>query len=645
MFECNNVKSDLSEQIIQILSNELSSYIDFSYEKRSLLFFENKRLKLKYFNKQKKHEIFKFYSNKNKVLINKSVFVPSGLFCFPITDSILRSNCYELNYMENFPSFKHFDKSIEDVILIQDTFHVYPNSFDYKEKISNSVFWIWAFIKIVIISHFNHKITFDEENIYKLISYLSLLLGKDPKYLYRLISKFLWKVKLISKDKEKKYIAFSNYRMGYCQMCRKYFCNVHFYNSIKEKVYHGIKIVSSHLAKLSGERHFLYKKGRMSFMNDYENTIKCQKNLTLCKLYFEEEKTSTFNCSINKLNNFGENHFQIFSKMNKEDFYYLNGLITTGLFSNSCLISRMFQYKYKCIDLNKIISIITRSDFEKEIDLYLSIDTFGGISLPIISNEKMSIIFNNIAPGPPINSYHKNNIIKLNTKEENYIDYLPCNHPGDCEKDICDCYKRGGCEKFCFCQKNCAIKFRGCKCISGCPRNEENDILNDCQCIQLGRECDPDLCPNCVNCNNMKMYYKQSKKAVLGKSKIISSNGLFAYEDIKKFELIGVYEGEIVEKKELERRSILNEILERNYAFSSTVKYDIDAFRMGNSMRYINHSSFGYENCMARSIYVRGSMKIGLFALRNIPKGHEIYFDYKMKELPWVHEYNKKYGD
>lgn len=204
MFECNNVKSDLSEQIIQILSNELSSYIDYSYEKRSLLFLENKRLKLKYFNKQKKHEIFKFYSNKNKVLINKSVFIPSGLFCFPITDSILRSNCYELNYMENFPSFKHFDKSIEDVILIQDTFHVYPNSFDYKEKISNSVFWIWAFIKIVIISHFNHKITFDEENIYKLISYLSLLLGKDPKYLYRLISKFLWKVKLISKDKEKK---------------------------------------------------------------------------------------------------------------------------------------------------------------------------------------------------------------------------------------------------------------------------------------------------------------------------------------------------------------------------------------------------------------------------------------------------------
>lgn len=54
MFECNNVKSDLSEQIIQILSNELSSYIDYSYEKRSLLFLENKRLKLKYFNKQKK---------------------------------------------------------------------------------------------------------------------------------------------------------------------------------------------------------------------------------------------------------------------------------------------------------------------------------------------------------------------------------------------------------------------------------------------------------------------------------------------------------------------------------------------------------------------------------------------------------------
>ena len=100
----------------------------------------------------------------------------------------------------------------------------------------------------------------------------------------------------------------------------------------------------------------------------------------------------------------------------------------------------------------------------------------------------------------------------------------------------------------------------------------------------------------------------------------------------------------MVEKDELERRSIINMAFERNYGFELTEEFDIDATRFGNLLRYVNHSSYGYENCYAREKFVRGDIKIVIFAKRNIKKGEELYFDYHMKNSPWVLKYNKLYG-
>ena len=62
-------------------------------------------------------------------------------------------------------------------------------------------------------------------------------------------------------------------------------------------------------------------------------------------------------------------------------------------------------------------------------------------------------------------------------------------------------------------------------------------------------------------------------------------------------------------------------------------------------MRCVNHSSHGYENCYAKIKFVKGNFKIGLYALRLIRKGEELYFDYKIdSNLGWLSRYNRLYG-
>ena len=125
---------------------------------------------------------------------------------------------------------------------------------------------------------------------------------------------------------------------------------------------------------------------------------------------------------------------------------------------------------------------------------------------------------------------------------------------------------------------------------------------------------------------------------------ITDGAGLFAAEFIKKNELIGKYIGEVIEKEEVERRSIINIPFDRNYAFELDDFYDIDATRYGNKMRYINHSSFGYENSYARNVIVRGNTEILFYAKRDIKKGEEIYLDYHMNNCSWINKYNKTFG-
>jgi histone-lysine N-methyltransferase ASH1L len=55
----------------------------------------------------------------------------------------------------------------------------------------------------------------------------------------------------------------------------------------------------------------------------------------------------------------------------------------------------------------------------------------------------------------------------------------------------------------------------------------------------------------------------------------------------------------------------------------------IDATRYGNLLRFTNHSCS--PNCEMQKWNVRGVLRVGLFAIKEIPAGSELCFDYQME--------------
>jgi hypothetical protein len=84
----------------------------------------------------------------------------------------------------------------------------------------------------------------------------------------------------------------------------------------------------------------------------------------------------------------------------------------------------------------------------------------------------------------------------------------------------------------------------------------------------------------------MAINFNLKKKTTLSRSVLCDSLGLFALEDIQENDLICEYTGEILMKEETDKRTIFNEQLGLNYLFGITDCLDIDAYRIGNEMRY-----------------------------------------------------------
>ena len=163
----------------------------------------------------------------------------------------------------------------------------------------------------------------------------------------------------------------------------------------------------------------------------------------------------------------------------------------------------------------------------------------------------------------------------------------------------------------------------------------------------MNRECDPDLCGGCgvhlvldpVNryddaiqknhCQNAPIQLGVPKRTLLGDSRV-HGFGLYAGEPIKENEFVGEYTGEIITKEETERRGVIYREQNRSYLFNLNRDQEIDSQRLGNKIRFINHAAktSSLRNLAPKIFLCNMVQRIGMFAIKDIAVGKELFFDY-----------------
>lgn len=235
----------------------------------------------------------------------------------------------------------------------------------------------------------------------------------------------------------------------------------------------------------------------------------------------------------------------------------------------------------------------------------------------------------------------------------------PCSHEGVCSLQNCSCVKAGIlCEKWCRCTAStCAYKFTGCACHSAGKSCHSKQKDRPCVCVQLNRECDPELCVTCgaldqadpahakssplheFGCQNCELQRGLSKNLVLGQSQLDGVGyGLFTAESIPQDDFVIEYMGELIThdegvRREARRGDVFDEDSNISYVFTLLENEGIwvDAAMYGNLSRYINHASEQDRtgsNITPRILYVNGEYRIKFTAMRDITAGEELFFNY-----------------
>ncbi|KAL5079291.1 hypothetical protein RYX36_007712 [Vicia faba] len=161
-------------------------------------------------------------------------------------------------------------------------------------------------------------------------------------------------------------------------------------------------------------------------------------------------------------------------------------------------------------------------------------------------------------------------------------------------------------------------------------------------CDDVGRECGPG-CFCEVGCGN-----RVSRNGVAVRVKIVRCGGhkgwgLFADQVVHKGQFLFQYAGELLTTKEAQRRQQYYDELSSCGRFSSALlvvrehlpsgnaclRLNIDATRIGNVARFVNHSCDG-GNLSTKLIRSSGALfpRLCFFALKDIQKDEELTFSY-----------------
>ncbi|KAH9528291.1 Histone-lysine N-methyltransferase, H3 lysine-36 and H4 lysine-20 specific [Dermatophagoides farinae] len=169
---------------------------------------------------------------------------------------------------------------------------------------------------------------------------------------------------------------------------------------------------------------------------------------------------------------------------------------------------------------------------------------------------------------------------------------------------------------------NSESNYHVCDCKPENPCGDSHNCLNRISLI----ECDPKKCPTGEKCQNQrfrKLEYVKCKPFRTASA----GWGLRTLEDVEKDRFVIEYCGEVIDEKECRRR--LETKTNKNFYYLTLDRVNIiDAGPKGNLARFMNHSCD--PNCVTQKWMVNGATRCGIFALKDIPAGTELTFNYNL---------------
>ncbi|XP_041511419.1 histone-lysine N-methyltransferase ASH1L isoform X2 [Microtus oregoni] len=150
---------------------------------------------------------------------------------------------------------------------------------------------------------------------------------------------------------------------------------------------------------------------------------------------------------------------------------------------------------------------------------------------------------------------------------------------------------------------------------------------DDCLNRMIFAECSPNTCPCGEQCCNQRIQRHEWVQCLERFRAEEKGWGIRTKESLKAGQFIIEYLGEVVSEQEFRNRMIEQY---HNHSDHYCLNLDsgmvIDSYRMGNEARFINHSCD--PNCEMQKWSVNGVYRIGLYALKDVPAGTELTYDY-----------------
>lgn len=162
------------------------------------------------------------------------------------------------------------------------------------------------------------------------------------------------------------------------------------------------------------------------------------------------------------------------------------------------------------------------------------------------------------------------------------------------------------------------------KVATKCNCTPEKGCAEHCLNYLTGVECHPKSCPAKDQCQNQKFRHGPLQKTEIRMTEM-KGHGLFAMEAIPIGDLVVEYVGQVIDDKEFKKRFQVSKKTGKFFFMSLDEGYYIDSGIKGNKARFVNHSCD--PNTQARKWTVQKKNRLGLFAIKNIPRVSLIWFD------------------